>query len=584
MEQKYIRNFAIIAHIDHGKSTLADRLLELTGTVQKRDMMEQTLDSNPISRERGITIKLAPVTMKYTVDGIQYTVNLIDTPGHVDFSYEVERSLAACEGAILLVDATQGIQAQTLSNFHKAVRLGLRIIPVINKIDSPIANVAQSEADLQELLSANGQMGEIFKISAKTGAGVEQLLEQVVKTIPPPHGAENSATRALVFSSQYDPKRGVVAFVRVVDGELKNLGKAYFLATKKEGAILDIGHFTPEMKSSETLLTGEVGFVATNIKDPAVVKTGDTLTLADGGQQLTVSALPGYQEAKPVVFVSFFPVDQDDFPLLEDGLRKLKLNDAAITFNQIASKALGRGFRCGFLGHLHAEVSQERLFDEFGLNIMATTPTVEFKIVKMGLVDKYEEPWVRATIIVPNDYVGGVITLCEDRRSTLIDMNYHGTNVTLIYEMPLAEIITDFFDQLKSRSSGFASMDYELTNYRPFDAVQLDILINHEVIDAFSQIFPREKADAYGKFLVEKLKEAIPRQQIPVPIQASVNGQVIARADIQAFRKDVGAKIYGGDFTRRLKLEQKQKRGKEKMKAIGKVNIPGDTFLKIFRT
>lgn len=584
MEQKYIRNFAIIAHIDHGKSTLADRLLELTGTVQKRDMMEQTLDSNPISRERGITIKLAPVTMKFTVDGIQYTVNLIDTPGHVDFSYEVERSLAACEGAILLVDATQGIQAQTLSNFHKAVRLGLRIIPVINKIDSPIANVAQSEADLQELLSANGQMDEIFKISAKTGAGVEQLLEQVVKTIPPPHGAEKSATRALVFSSQYDPKRGVVAFVRVVDGELKNLGKAYFLATKKEGAILDIGHFTPEMKSGESLLTGEVGFVATNIKDPAVVKTGDTLTLADTGQQLTVSALPGYQEAKPVVFVSFFPVDQDDFPLLEDGLRKLKLNDAAITFNQIASKALGRGFRCGFLGHLHAEVSQERLFDEFGLNIMATTPTVEFKIVKMGPVDKYEEPWVRATIIVPNDYVGGVITLCEDRRSTLIDMNYHGTNVTLIYDMPLAEIITDFFDQLKSRSSGFASMDYELTNYRPFDAVQLDILINHEVIDAFSQIFPREKADAYGKFLVEKLKEAIPRQQIPVPIQASVNGQVIARADIQAFRKDVGAKLYGGDFTRRLKLEQKQKRGKEKMKAIGKVNIPGDTFLKIFRT
>lgn len=584
MNQSFIRNFAIIAHIDHGKSTLADRLLEITGTVSMRDMVEQTLDSNPISRERGITIKLAPVCMSYTTSvtpSTEFQLNLIDTPGHVDFSYEVERSLAACEGAILLVDATQGIQAQTLSNYYKAKKLGLKIIPVINKIDSPIARVEETKKELLDLLSSLDEV-EISMISAKSGQGVKELLERVIKEVPPPSGKTDSATRALVFSSLFDPKRGVVAFVRVVDGKIEDSGKVQMMATKSGGAILGIGKFRPGMTPDTEILTGEVGYVATNVKDPAVIKVGDTLTISSDQHPATslASPLPGYLEPKPVVFVSFFPVDQDEFPLLEDGLRKLKLNDAAITFTQISSKALGRGFRCGFLGHLHAEVSQERLSDEFGLAIMATSPTVEFKTVG----NDFEEPWVMATIIVPQTYVGAVISLCEDRRSKLLNMDYHGLNVTLVYEMPLAEIITDFFDQLKSRSSGFASMDYELDNYRPLDAVHLDILINHETIDAFSQIFPREKAEKYGKFLVEKLKEAIPRQQIPVPIQASVDGQIIARADIQAFRKDVGAKLYGGDFTRRLKLEQKQKKGKEKMKAIGKVNIPGDTFLKIFRT
>ncbi len=562
---KNIRNFAIIAHIDHGKSTLADRLLEITGTVEKRDMVAQTLDSNPISRERGITIKLAPVTMSFH----DHELNLIDTPGHVDFSYEVERSLAACEGAILLVDATQGIQAQTLSNFEKAKRLGLKIIPVVNKIDSPNARVGEVEQELNELIQGTTA---ISKISARSGIGVSELLERVINEVPPPSGKSDAPTRALVFSSLFDPKRGVVAFVRVVDGEINDSGKIYMAVTKAEGAILEIGKFRPEMTADQVISTGQVGYVVTNVKDPAAIKVGDTLTTG----KTEILPLPGYKEPNPVVYVSFFPVDQDDFPLLEDGLRKLKLNDAAITFNQVSSKALGRGFRCGFLGHLHAEVSQERLENDFELSILATSPTVEYK--------GENEPWVLATIIVPEEFVGAVIQLCEDRRGKLLDTNYHGKNVTLIYELPLAEIITNFFDQLKSKSSGYASIDYEIVEYRSFDSVKLDILINHEEIDAFSQIMERSRAEKFGKFIVERLKEVIPRQQIPIPIQASVDGQIVARSDISAFRKDVGAKLYGGDFTRRLKLEQKQKKGKEKMKAIGKVQIPNDTFLKIFRT
>ncbi len=547
MDQNKIRNFAIIAHIDHGKSTLADRLLQITGTVSARDSQEQILDSHPVSRERGITIRLSPVTMHYK----NYILNLIDTPGHVDFSYEVERSLAACEGAILLVDATQGVQAQTLSHLAKAKKLGLKIIPVINKIDSPNAKVEETEEELRELMVETRQClvsTKIYHISAKTGQGVKELLEAVIEQIPPPNGNPNvktpdSGVSTMYFSSQYNQERGVVAFVKVIDGVLTG----------------DVGHFTPVMVPCNKLETGEVGYFMTNIKDPAKIGLWE-----------------GYHQPKPVVFVSFFPVDQDEFGILEDALKKLYLNDAAITFVPTSSKALGRGYKCGFLGHLHAEVSQERLESDFNLSIIATNPTVEYKDDK--------EPWIKATIITPQDYVGAIITLCEERRGKLLDMLYHGKNVTLYYELPLSEIITDFFDQLKSKSSGYASFDYEVTDYRPFEAVSLDIIINHESIDAFSQIMEKSRAEKYGKKLVEKLAEIIPRQQIPVPIQASINGQIIARADIKAFRKDVTAKLYGGDFTRRMKLLEKQKKGKEKMKTIGKVEIPNDTFLKVFQT
>lgn len=576
MSQKNIRNFAIVAHIDHGKSTLADRLMDITGTVAKRDQVDQALDSHPISRERGITIKLAPVTMHYQYNSQDYEINLIDTPGHVDFSYEVERSLAACEGVVLLVDATQGIQAQTLSHFQKAKKLGLVIIPAVNKIDSPIAKTDEVMTELMELV---GSDAKIFTISAKDGTGVTELLNHVIDLVPPPIGEISKPARGLIFSSLFDPKRGVVAFVRVIDGEIKANKKLRFLATNGGGIALEVGRFIPAMKTAEKIQTGEVGFVATNIKDPAVIKVGDTICLEEErGQE--VLPLPGYKEPKPVVFVSFFPVDQNDFPILEDGLKKLKLNDAAISFSPTSSKALGRGFRCGFLGHLHAEVSQERLEADYDLNILATSPTVEYRIA--GQV--YEEPWIMATIIVPQTFLGSVITLCEDRRAKLVDMNYHGSNVTVTYEIPLAEIITDFFDQLKSNSSGFASMDYEFLEYRPFNAVNLEILINHEAIDAFSQIMEKDRAEKFGKFLVERLKDVIPRQQIAVPIQAVINGQVIARADISSFRKDVIAKLYGGDVTRKMKLLEKQKEGKKKMKTIGKVEIPNDTFLKVFRT
>jgi GTP-binding protein LepA len=475
-----------------------------------------------------------------------YILNLIDTPGHVDFSYEVERSLAACEGAILLVDATQGVQAQTLSHLAKAKKLGLKIIPVINKIDSPNAKVDETVSELAELVQFD--KSNIFQISAKTGQGVKELLEAVIEQIPPPNGDPNvktpdSGVSTMYFSSQYNQERGVVAFVKVIDGVLTG----------------DVGHFTPVMVPCDKLETGEVGYFMTNIKDPAKIGLWE-----------------GYHQPKPVVFVSFFPVDQDEFGILEDALKKLYLNDAAITFVPTSSKALGRGYKCGFLGHLHAEVSQERLESDFNLSIIATNPTVEYK--------DGQEPWIKATIITPQDYVGAIITLCEERRGKLLDMLYHGKNVTLYYELPLSEIITDFFDQLKSKSSGYASFDYEIIDYRPFEAVSLDIIINHESIDAFSQIMEKSRAEKYGKKLVEKLAEIIPRQQIPVPIQASINGQIIARADIKAFRKDVTAKLYGGDFTRRMKLLEKQKKGKEKMKTIGKVEIPNDTFLKVFQT
>lgn len=552
MNQSQIRNFAIIAHVDSGKSTLADRFI---------GSHDQFLDSHPISRERGITIRLAPVTFTYK----DFEFNLIDTPGHVDFSYEVERSLAACEGAILLVDATAGIQAQTLSHFTRAQKLGLTIIPAVNKVDLPNARIEEVSRQLEDLTGTKPLL-----VSAKTGQGVPELLDAVVEKIPPPSGNPTAPLRALVFSSQFETNRGVTAFIRVVDGRIEAQSKINFFASQTPATAFEIGRFTPAMRPLESLSTGEVGYIVTNLKDASRVKVGDTICVS------SISPLPGYQEPQPMVFVSLFPVDQNEFYLLEDGLKKLKLNDAALSFSPTASKALGRGFRCGFLGHLHAEVSQERLKTDFGLDIIATIPTVEYQ--------GDTEPWVAATIICPEPYLGAVMNLCQDRRGILKNMEYLKNYVTLYYELPLAEIITDFFDQLKSASSGFASIDYSLLEYRSFAAAKLDVLINHEAVDAFSQTMEKGKAEKFGRFLVDRLKEVIPRQQIPIPIQAAVDGQIIARADIPAFRKDVTAKLYGGDFTRRLKLLEKQKRGKEKMKQIGKVSLPGDTFLKIFRT
>lgn len=570
-----IRNFCIIAHVDHGKSTLADRILEITGAVKSSEHLTQLLDSHPISRERGITIKLAPVTMDYK----GYQLNLIDTPGHVDFSYEVERTLAACEGAVLLVDATQGIQAQTLSHFHKAKKLGLKIIPVVNKIDAPNARTSETIDELAQLVQPASPAGrldklEVLKISAKTGEGVKELLEEVIKKVPAPHQSVQgfAPLRALIFSSVFDSQRGTIAYVRVVDGEIKGTDRIFLMAPKVWGTILEIGHFKPGMVPGKKLETGEVGYIITNIKDPGIVKIGDTLVL----QEDTLQALPGYKEPKPMVYVSLFPVDQNDYYLLEDSLHKLRLNDSAITFSPTTSKALGRGFKGGFLGYLHAEVSQERLEQDYGLNIIATMPTVEYK--------NNEEPWVKALIFSPSQYLGVIIGLCEGRRGILRDQVYSGQHVTVTYELPLAEIITDFFDQLKSGTAGYGSIDYEILEYRPFEAVNLEILINHEEVDAFSQIMEKSRGGQYGKFLVERLKEILPRQQIPVAVQARIAGQIIARADIPAWRKDVIAKLYGGDRTRKNKLLEAQKKGKKKMKQIGKVEIPGDTFLRIFIT
>ncbi|MEK7565459.1 MAG: GTP-binding protein [Patescibacteria group bacterium] len=561
-----IRNFCIIAHVDHGKSTLADRLLEITETIKTTGHAQQLLDSHPISRERGITIKLAPVTMNYR----GYCLNLIDTPGHVDFSYEVERSLAACEGAILLVDAAQGIQAQTLSHFQKAKKLGLKIIPVVNKIDAPSARVEETIDELAQLVQLD--KFSVLKISAKTGEGVQELLGAVIERVPSPKSNINAPTRALIFSSVFDPQRGTITYVRIVDGEIDKTDKLFFLATHLQGATLQLGHFTPKMMPSEKLSAGEVGYIITNIKDPSLVKIGDTITT----NSFSANSLIGYKEPKPMVYVSLFPVDQNDYSLLEDSLRKLRLNDSAITFSATASKALGRGFRCGFLGHLHAEVSQERLEQDYRLNIIATMPTVEYR--------NNEEPWVKAMILAPSQYLGAIIGLCENRRGILKDQIYHGEHVTMTYELPLSEIITDFFDQLKSNTAGYGSIDYEILEYRPFEAVNLEILINHEAVDAFSQIMEKGRGLQYGKFLVERLKEILPRQQIPVAVQASIAGQIIARADVPAFRKDVIAKLYGGDRSRKDKLLEAQKKGKKKMKRIGKVEIPGDTFLRIFKT
>lgn len=584
-----IRNFAIAAHIDHGKSTLADRMLELTGTIEKSKMKNQLLDQMDIERERGITIKLQPVRMNWK----GFILNLIDTPGHVDFSYEVSRSLAAVEGVVLLVDATQGIQAQTLSNFYLAKKQNLKIIPVINKIDMPAADPERVKAEMIEILQIKNE--EILEISAKEGTNVKEVLDCILSNVPAPNSTQEEK-RGLIFDSTFDQFKGVIAFVRVFDGNFSKGEAINFLGTRKQATIVEAGVFKPNLVEKNVLEEGEIGYIATGLKDAASVRVGDTI--AGVGEKQT-SPLPGYKEVKPMVFAGFYPVDNDKFPTLKDALEKLKLNDASLTFESDSSTALGFGFRCGFLGLLHFEVVQERLEREYGLDLVASSPTVKYQIeltngaeVEVSNPTKFpnsaeirsiKEPIIAATIVVRSSYLGGVLELLSYRRATVFDVEYVGTQVVVEFTLPLAEVVSDFYDRLKSISSGYASFDYELDGWEEVEAVKMDILVAKDVVDALSQIVVKRKADEVGRRLVEKLKEVLPRQNFEVSIQAAVGGKIIARADVPAFRKDVTAKLYGGDVTRKNKLLDKQKKGKKRLKQFGKVQIPQEAFLSVLK-
>ena len=586
-----IRNFAIVAHVDHGKSTLADRMLELTQTVDRRLMHNQLLDSNPIERERGITIKLAPVRMHYG----DYVFNLIDTPGHVDFTYEVNRSLAACEGAILLVDATQGIQAQTLAHFRQAQKLSLTIIPVINKIDIPTADIAGTKRQLQDIL--NFDPNSILLVSAKTGSGVPELLEAVIKQIPAPRSlGEDGPTRALVFNSNFDPHLGVIAWVRLINGRICPHHRLRLLATSAQTSVIEVGVFTPRRKPVATLSAGEVGYVITNLKDLSALTVGDTLTDCLEGQ---VTPLPGYHPLKPVVFIGLYPTDGADINLLRQALSKLQLSDSALTFTPEFSPALGNGFRVGLLGLLHADIVQERLEREFNLQLIATAPSVTYQVLTSSSqlltsskpsdlpdpsqIHQIREPLANLSIFVPESYIGSVMQLCQVHRATLQNMVYLGKLVQLTYLMPFAELIRQFYDSLKSASSGYATLDYELVGYQAADLVKLDIVIAGDRIDALAQIVPREKAPYLARDLVEKLKDIIPRQNFEIAIQAAIGGKILARSDIKPFRKDVIAKLSGGDQTRKDKLLKKQKKGKARMKRVGRIDLPQEAFLSILK-
>ncbi len=590
-----IRNFCIVAHIDHGKSTLADRLLELTGTVAKRDMTEQLLDSMEIERERGITIKLTPSTMKYKYNGEEYTLNLIDTPGHVDFTYEVSRSLAACEGAILIVDATQGVEAQTLANVYLALDNNLEILPVINKIDLPSADVEGTRKEIEDVIGIPADIAPA--ISAKNGINCEEVLKQVIKYIPAPKGNENEPLRALIFDSYYDNFKGAVSLVRIVDGSVKKGDKIKFFQTGKVYDVTEVGIFEPKPSEKELLQMGDVGYICASIKNVNETKVGDTITLADSPAK---EALPGYKEAKPVVFSGIFCVDGAKYNDLKDALEKLKLNDAALEYEPEVSQALGFGFRCGFLGLLHMEIIQERLEREYNLDIITTAPTVNYKIHKTNgetiivsnpadypspqYIDYAEEPMIRVHMFTPPEYVGELMKLCQERRGVHEDLQYFDDKrCQLIYKLSLNEILFDFFDQLKSRSHGYASMDYEEIGYEPSELVKLDILLNGEVCDALSLIVHKDKAYQRGRAIAEKLKEVIPRQLFEIPIQAAVGSKVIARETVKALRKDVLAKCYGGDVTRKKKLLEKQKKGKKRMRQIGSVEIPSEAFMSILK-
>ncbi len=590
-----IRNFSIVAHIDHGKSTLADRLIQTTGAVAERDMVEQVLDSMDIERERGITIKANTVRLQYTAkDGKTYILNLMDTPGHVDFAYEVSRSLAACEGSLLVVDASQGVEAQTLANVYHALDAGHEIVPVLNKIDLPAAEPERIKEQIEDVIGLDAS--QAVPISAKTGLNIEAVLEAIVTRLPPPKGDETAPLKALLVDSWYDAYLGVVVLVRVIDGFLKKGMRIRMMAADAAYEVDRIGVFTPKMTDAATLGPGEIGFITAQIKQVADTRVGDTIT---DDKHPTASALPGFKPAQPVVFCGLFPVDAADFEDLRAAMGKLRLNDASFSYEMETSAALGFGFRCGFLGLLHLEIIQERLEREFNLDLIATAPSVIYKIV---LTDKsvlemhnpadmpdpvkiaeIQEPWIKATILTPDDYLGAILKLCQDRRGAQVDLNYVGKRAMVVYELPLNEVVFDFYDRLKSISKGYASFDYQLTDYRPGDLVKMSILVNGEPVDALSMLVHRDRAEARGRAMVEKLRELIPPHMFQIPIQAAIGAKIIARETIRALRKDVTAKCYGGDATRKRKLLEKQKAGKKRMRQFGKVEIPQEAFIEALK-
>src|SRR5712691_9220138 len=594
-DQAHIRNFCIIAHIDHGKSTLADRLLEYTGTVSKRELMEQTLDQMELEREKGITIKAQAVRMLYSaLNGEQYELNLIDTPGHVDFTYEVSRSLAACEGALLVIDATQGIEAQTLANLYLAIEADLNIIPVINKIDLPSAEPDRVKQEVEDVIGLPQE--ECILASAKEGIGTQDILEAIIQRVPPPKGNVHQPLRALVFDSHYDSYKGVIAYVRIVDGEVHEGERIAMMATGSTTEVLEIGYFQPRLIATNALTTGEVGYIATGFKNVKDCRVGDTVTIPHALGH--IQALPGYKPAKPMVFAGIYPVEGNEYPLLRDALDRLKLNDASLFYEPETSTALGFGFRCGFLGLLHMEIIQERIEREYNLDILATAPSVAYYVTKIngetlevdnpsqvpdaGEIEKIEEPWMDISIFTPTRYIGTIMDLVTTRRGSFKEMKYiEAERVLLTYKMALAELIVDFYDQLKSRTQGYASLDYSFGGYQEADLVKLDILVNGVAVDALSLVLHHDKAYQQGRILVERLRRLIPRQLFEVPVQAAIGSRIIARESIKALRKDVLAKCYGGDITRKRKLLEKQKEGKKRLKMVGNVEIPQEAFMAI---
>lgn len=593
--QNNIRNFCIIAHIDHGKSTLADRIMDVTGAVAKRDAKQQLLDSMDIERERGITIKLTPVTMQYTKDGVEYTLNLIDTPGHVDFTYEVSRSLKACEGAILIVDASQGVEAQTLTNAYLAIDNDLEILPVINKIDLPSARPDEVKSEIEEVVGIPAMDAPL--VSAKEGIGIVEVIDKVISELPHPNGDYDKPFKALIFDSIYDSYKGAVSIIRVVDGKVKVGDKIKMMATGKTYEVTEIGVFTPKSTPRDLLSAGDVGYLCASIKNLSDTKVGDTITLADNPAE---KAFDGFKEVEPMVFSGIYTTDGAKYDELKEALEKLKINDASLNFEPEVSTALGFGFRCGFLGLLHMEIIEERLEREFNLDLITTAPSVSYQVIKtdgetievanpsnlppVSEIDHMEEPLVKARVYTPPEYVGAIMELCQNKRGVYINLTYlDPSRVELVYEIPLNEIVYDFFDSLKSRSKGYASLDYEIIGYRPSDLVKLDIMLNGEICDALSIIVHRDNAYARGRVIAEKLKEVIPRQMFEIPIQASIGNKVIARETVKAMRKDVLAKCYGGDITRKKKLLEKQKEGKKRMRQVGSVEVPSEAFMTILK-